>query len=271
MFNTQVLFVGADPEVFLVDKHGKPISVEGKLGGTKYAPKQMEGLPAGYFIQEDNVAAEYNIPPARTCKQFDESIFRGLKYIEKQAKKYGLAVSLVDALHFDKEQLATPQAQTLGCEPDYNAWTGDYNPKPRPPENLRTAAGHVHVSFERVSYANQISFVKAFDIFATVPSLLVTKPSERRSLYGRSGACRLKDYGVECRSPSNFWLGEQRYRQHIFNTVTFLGQTLPKANTLFWEDVDENAQLIQDTINTHNIDGALEIMDKFQVAPFPHG
>jgi Phage phiEco32-like COOH.NH2 ligase-type 2 len=269
MFSGKILALGADPEAFFLDKNGKPVSAEGLLGGSKHVPKPMEGLPQGFYIQEDNVSAEFNIPPATTVTQFDANIFKGLRYVKREARKHGLVVGLVDALHFSPEQLATRQAQTLGCEPDYNAWTDAYNPKPKPPESLRTAAGHVHISFDRVNYENQISIAKMFDIAVTIPSLLVTKPSERRSLYGKAGAVRLKDYGVECRALSNFWLDSSAYRKHIFNTVIDLPKLFAR-DSLLWDEIDSDADIIQNTINTHNIDDAINLMGKYQVGAFPN-
>ena len=77
--------LGADPEVFLVDKRGDPFSAEGIFGGTKAAPKPMDGLPEGYFIQEDNVAAEFNIPATGDPVVWARSLQRGMQYIKSVA------------------------------------------------------------------------------------------------------------------------------------------------------------------------------------------
>ena len=58
--------IGCDPEVF-VHNNSEHISVIGKIGGTKGNPIP---LPHGGGIQEDNLAVEFNTPPASTRKEF---------------------------------------------------------------------------------------------------------------------------------------------------------------------------------------------------------
>jgi len=62
--------LGADPEVFLQDKNNKFLSVIGKIGAGKFDPLQIEDMPKGFTLQEDNVALEFGIPPAATADEF---------------------------------------------------------------------------------------------------------------------------------------------------------------------------------------------------------
>jgi len=260
--------LGADPEVFLKDKDGKPYSAEGLFGGTKLAPVPM-GIGDGFFIQEDNVAAEYNIPPCSNARDFANSILRGLSYINKVAKRNNLQLALEAALNFDPTQLATPHAQMLGCEPDYNIWTLSINPRPVPPATLRTAAGHLHASWQTPDEDQKVALVRALDITLGVPSILVTKMNERRSLYGRAGAFRDKPYGVEYRTLDNFWLGSRKYAIHVFNQVI---ETMDQINTegaMFLDELEDRSEEIQATINNHDKDNAIKLMNYFQVQPFP--
>jgi len=263
--------VGADPEVFFLDAKNQPVSVEGLLGGTKEEPRQMTGLPIGFMIQEDNVAAEYNIPPAEREKDFSNSIIRGLKYVEKQAKKHKLKVSFESAMHFPFEQLATPHAQRLGCEPDFNVWSKELNPAPIPPRTLRTAAGHVHVSWRNPLTESAILFGRAMDLYLGIPSLLVTRQNERRKLYGKAGAVRLKDYGVEYRVLDNYWLPNEKQSAFIFSTCFHIANKLNNMQSFLDEELEFYGDEIQHTINTHDIDGALRLMKHFDVSAFPEG
>lgn len=268
MFKYNIIAVGADPEVFLKDTKGKFISSEGKIGGSKQKPLQMEGLTPGFNVQEDNVAAEYNIPPATSAVEFDSNIFRGLKYIQKVAKKQGLVVAIESAAHFDFEQLNTLHAQTLGCEPDWNVWTRDTNPTPTPPATLRTAAGHIHVSWKNPDVEHQFALGKALDLFLGIPSLLVTKKNPRRELYGKAGAVRFKPYGLEYRTLDNFWIGEKPYRQHVFNMVYYTADRLNKEHEFLVNALDDYSDEITSSINNHNVDQALSLIDKFGVPTF---
>jgi hypothetical protein len=261
--------VGADPEVFLLDKEGKPFSAEGLFGGTKHEPKPMEGLAPGFFIQEDNVSAEFNIPPAKEATDFAHSILRGLSYINKVAKSHSLKPVLASALHFDEKQLSTPHAQTLGCEPDYNIWSLSVNARPTPPATLRTAAGHVHVSWVEPDDDQRLAMVRALDVFLGVPSILSTKKNERRSLYGKAGAFRTKEYGVEYRTLDNFWLGRKDWCQFVFNGVKLAVSRINSNGDFLLEDLEEKAEDIQDTINNFNKDKAIRLMEHFNAVPFP--
>src|SRR5215216_2291715 len=73
------LSIGSDPEVFIADDDGIVRSVIGKLGGSKRYPRD---LGDGYFVQEDNVLAEYNIPPVGSMESFVEAINKGKKLIK---------------------------------------------------------------------------------------------------------------------------------------------------------------------------------------------
>jgi hypothetical protein len=261
--------VGADPEVFLKDAEGKPVSAEGLFGGSKHEPKPMEGLAPGFFIQEDNVSAEFNIPPAKEPTEFAHNILRGLSYVNKIAKSNKLKLVLESALHFDEKSLSTPHAQTLGCEPDYNIWTLSVNARPVPPVTLRTAAAHVHVSWLEPDDDQRLLMVRAMDVFLGVPSILTTKRNERRSLYGKAGAFRTKGYGVEYRTLDNFWLGRKDWCQFVFNGVKLAVTRINQASEFLLEDIEEKADDIQDTINNFNKDKALRLMEHFSVPCFP--
>lgn len=269
MFNHQFFGLGADPEVFLVHKNGHPQSAEGLLPGTKNAPAQMEGLPEGFMIQVDNVAAEYNVPPARTPEDFDRNIMLGLRGVHKYAAKLKLKVAIQDVMHFPPEQLNTPHAQTLGCEPDFNIWERDVNPRPAPPGDWRTAAGHVHIAWSKPDDASAIAVGCMADLFLGVPALLVTQPSLRRKLYGKAGAWRFKPYGGEYRSLPNFWIATSAYRKAVFRHVAEGFRRLHLEQDFLIEQMQEYSQEIQHTINTHDLDGALMLIEKFSLPTFP--
>ena len=87
------IFFGCDPEFFLKDKTGKFISAIGLVGGSKEEPKAIGN---GCFVQEDNVAVEFNIPPVnlyhgsiKDCVHTIQSNFQYVfNYINKTFSKY---------------------------------------------------------------------------------------------------------------------------------------------------------------------------------------
>lgn len=270
MIDTRFLTVGADPEVFFITKtkNKQPMSAEGLLGGDKFHPAQMEGLPEGFLIQEDNVTAEFNIPPARTPDEFAKNIFLGLRYVSRIAQKNKLKIAIEPELDFPKEQLMTKHCQTFGCNPDFNAWTQEENPTPAAPEFMRTAAGHVHFGWDKPSWADIVNLVKMFDLCVTVPSILVTEPNRRRQLYGKAGACRPKKYGVECRSADNFWLKKKAYMMILYHNMLNIISRYNHQPQYIADLLDDHEDLICDTINNHNRDMAEFLVNKFAISRF---
>lgn len=125
--------------------------------------------------------------------------------------------------------LAAPEeALELGCHPDCNAWTG----RPNPPPNLefdpflRTAAGHIHAGWTKDAELTDSQhiltcrdFVKQLDWYIGAWTVLKDPDVTRRSLYGKAGACRFKPYGVEYRTPSNFWIADTVMRKVVWNRL----------------------------------------------------
>lgn len=261
--------VGADPELFF-SKDGHPVSAEGFVPGTKDEPCPMRGLPEGFFIQLDNVSAEYNVPPATSDDEFAKSIQKGVKYIEKLGKKYGFDLLITPDAMFAPQYVNTPHALTLGCEPDYNVWTLDKNPRPKPPAEMRTAAGHVHVSWgPEVTPDLQVMVGRALDLYLGVPSILITEPNNRRQLYGKAGAVRYKPYGIEYRTLDNFWIKSPIHSRQVFANVAECIYRLSR-NPEMERYINLDGDVIQTAINDHNRDLAAELVDKYMVPKFAH-
>ena len=164
--------IGCDPEFFLLKK-GKPHSAIGLVGGTKEEPKPLR--KQGFSIQEDNVAVEFNIPPAYSHEEFIESIAYVMENLKKRLK--GFTPSEDSALEFEQEQLLHPKALEFGCEPDFNAWTKQMNPRPIAENHLlRSAGGHVHVGTKE----DPIEVIRAMDLFLGVPSIKIDSKGQRR-------------------------------------------------------------------------------------------
>ncbi|CCE60774.1 COOH.NH2 ligase [Pseudomonas phage tf] len=200
--------VGSDPELF-VGRDGNVLTAIGLIGGSKDSPL---AVPLG-ALQEDNVLLEYNIDPASSFEEFQRNILGVLEEGRSALAKHGLDVIRGLSSHiYDESTLmqAGEQAWVFGCEPDYNAWTKNVNEMPRDVHPfLRTAGGHLHIGFDHimpVTKAESRKVVKMCDLLLGLPSVLLDPDEERKQLYGKAGACRLKPYGPEYRTLSNFWL-----------------------------------------------------------------
>jgi Phage phiEco32-like COOH.NH2 ligase-type 2 len=251
-FNT----IGTDIEIFAVDKKGNHKSLCGLIGGTKDAPKQVEGLRGGFCVQEDNVSLEYNIPPTNRKDRWVEYNKVMIKTTVDLLKPYGFNISSDSSASFNAEELTHPNALVFGCEPDYNAWTRRENDKPRSEnELLRTAGGHIHVGTDM----DIVQGVKQMDLLLGVPSVLLddTESSRnRRKLYGKAGALRPKPYGFEYRTLSNFWVFSDTLMSWVFDQ-TYL------AVSRNYNITEEQGDMIQHTINTGDKDAARAIIESF--------
>lgn len=222
--------VGTDAEIFLKNAKGKHIASVGLFGGTKLEPLPFGTVP-GFAVQEDNVALEFNIPPAKTQEEFSKFIQIALDECTERAKKHGLIIDIAASAVFKPDQLQSMQAKVFGCEPDFDVWKMQDNPPPAcKNKQLRTAAAHIHIGAQ----LDFIALGRACDLFLGAPSIVLDPDQRRRQLYGRAGAVRRKPYGVEYRTLSNFWLTKHRdwvYNQ-VQNAVKFVkeGNYLPEGD-----------------------------------------
>lgn len=247
--------LGCDPELFLADATGKLMASCGLIGGTKAEPQPLP-LGPGYAVQEDNVAIEFNIPPASNAEEFQSSIKGTLKHLmERVDVMYGFKILNLSAVSFPKDQLESPAAQEFGCDPDYNAWTLKRNPKPKAEDEcLRSCGGHVHVGFENPRF-DKIKLIRAMDLFLGVPSTLMDKGHLRRSLYGKRGAFRDKSYGVEYRTLSNFWVFDDRLVKWVFDNTE---KAVNAVESQF--AVDDYKDSIQEAIDNNNHEAAMHLV-----------
>lgn len=211
--------LGCDPELFLADATGKLRASCGKIGGSKHAPQPLP-IGDGYCVQEDNVAIEFNIPPAANAKEFVSSIHKTLDFLTQGVKRmHNFHIVNMSAASFPKDELVDPAALEFGCDPDYNAWTLARNPRPKADdETLRSCGGHVHVGLEG-QVIDRIQLIRTMDLYLGVPSVLMDKGELRKKLYGKGGAFREKPYGVEYRTLSNFWVFDERLTQWVWNNT----------------------------------------------------
>lgn len=254
--------IGADPELFLVSNGDFKSSI-GLVGGSKFAPRPL-GERAGYFVQEDNVAVEFNIPPANTLAEFCDSIAYGVKKITEEVDKFGVKPEAIASALFPPTELASPAAQQFGCDPDFNAWKdGRRNPRPRAKsERLRSCGGHIHVGYPTSTNIDPLRAIQLMDLYLGVPSVLMDEDQQRRQLYGKAGSFRKTDYGFEYRTLSNFWLREPKltewaYTQTIraLNRAVKFGKRPEKGKDDYSEFMEryDLCDMIPKAINKSNV------------------
>lgn len=254
-----IIKLGADPEVFIFDKVlNRVISAEGLIGGTKEAPKKISKV--GHAIQEDNVMAEFNIPPALDAESFSRDIQLVLDYLNENVVPEGCEVLVKPSAVLDEMYLMSEQALRFGCDPDLNVWEREANSSPNSDTNLRTCGGHIHVGYNDIRTQTSEDIIKAMDLFLGVPSILMDTDTERRKMYGKAGACRFKNYGVEYRTLSNFWIKTDELRKWAFNNTILAIQAV--ENGVHFESYKTK---IVTCINTQDKELAKELISLFNI------
>lgn len=223
--------VGCDPEVFVKSvKTGRFVCGHGLIPGTKDVPFKI----ANGMVQVDGMAFEFGIDPAKNRDEFVNRVNAVLDTLRGMAPAY--TIEIVPVAQFTPAVLrnSPKEALELGCDPDYNAYTGKANPRPDGGAvNYRTGSGHVHIGWTKAPvdpfhpehFKACLLLAKQLDVYLGVPSLLWDKDKDRRRLYGRAGAFRPKSYGMEYRTPSNQWLKHDTIKAFVFDqTVRAVGE-----------------------------------------------
>lgn len=259
---------GCDPEVFIANtKTGAFVPAEGFVPGDK---KNPHPLPNG-MVQVDGFAAEFGIRPALTEDEFVGRIRDVLADVRRRIQRKGeYDVVVRTTAHFDKKTFdaASPASKELGCDPDYNAYTGKPNPRPNAEGVLyRTGGGHVHIGWPTKCtdplHAEHFEacriLTKQLDLYLGVPSLFWDGDVERRNLYGKAGALRAKPYGMEYRTLSNAWLKHDLLIRFVFQNTNTAIRRLLDGHLDFYD------QPVEDTINNSRKYMAKILMERFGI------
>jgi len=247
--NKLEISLGCDPEVFLGNysvKGGSIIPACGLIGGTKKNPLKIEGTET--FIQEDGVAVEFNTPavtgdPGDFIEQVHDSYADVERFVRNKDANFFLKTA---AYHkFNKSDLLSAQATTLGCDPDLLAHERGRTRVPPTIEelgNYRCTGGHVHVGYDKdTSGVPGYAMIQLIEAGAYYPCFLGSdNQGVRRQFYGLPGLYREKNYGVEYRTPSSYWMysgpGED-FVFSLFKIARWVANHRTEAQSL-WSDLD---------------------------------
>ena len=246
--------LGSDPEFFLFNTETEHVvSAHNIIQGTKQEPFPIKKLG---FLQVDGVACEVNTVPALTAPEFSKNLTQILSALSKHVKKNNpkLNVIISSTVTFEKDYFKNlpENVKVLGCDPDYNAYTGEMTELPKNHTTSRSAGGHLHIGwlhntdviletqiFNPEHLSDCCNVVKQLDAVFIVLSHIWDKDNERRNSYGQKGTFRPKPFGVEYRTLSNQWTVSTEMMQWIFKTVEHCVILLSQNTKIF--DPQKNA------------------------------
>lgn len=234
--------VGCDPEFFVRNPNsGNFIPAWGMIEGTKAEPKKVDKGA----VQVDGFALEINIDPASTEEEFVANILTVSKQLKEMVPGYKIIIAPYATFKQEDCDQLPKEAWVVGCDPDYNAYTGLQNQVLAGLAGLtRYGAGHVHAGWSKnedvtdpVHFADCRTMVKQLDHTVGLPSLFWDTSEDRRRTYGRPGNFRPKPYGCEYRTPSNQWLKDVDHMKFVFRQTVLAYDMLMKG-----EDLDKKYQ-----------------------------
>lgn len=234
MTKPQIL-VGCDPEVF-VKRDGVFVSAHGLIPGNKENPHKVDGGA----VQVDGMALEFNINPAASQQEFVTNVKQVYAIMRSMCPGYDVVATPVADFALDYIASQPAEARELGCDPDYDAYTGTANVKPNNMLPMRTASGHVHLGWtngadpETLEHDEQCRMAaKQMDVFLGLTSLFYDDDQRRREMYGKPGCYRRKSYGVEYRTLSNAWLKSDNLMAWVYRAATAGMERLMSGDALF--------------------------------------
>jgi hypothetical protein len=266
---------GSDFEIGVENiKERKIIPVCGLIGGTKDFPRDIGNH---CHAQEDNVMAEFNIPPVKTKEEWLDFTNYCCAEGNRILGKTGNRLQVLSSHHYEKEELASKQAATFGCSPSVDAYTGNLRCPKSKNTTLRTCGYHIHVGFPRrckktknpFNMDRQRKIAKYFDLFVGIPSIILDPDNERRVLYGKAGDFRNKVLPDEQRTNVFEYrsLGGNLLKyEDLVNWVLYATKHVVKAfNTNFKLPEDD---LLKNTINNSDKKQAEKIINSYNI-PMP--
>lgn len=213
-----------DVEMFFTSEKGNVVGSERVLpmGGLSTGDGKFAIDGVQYEIQPKPEPCRANlINNISSCfKSLQENV------LKTSPDKYKVSFDSVMDVSPEELEVLCPESRVFGCAPSLNHYRkSESKIRVNPSIYLkRSAGGHIHLSSSSVfncewdSYGYSIdeTLKKRTDVLVPVLDIVVANTcvlidrdesnKERRKVYGKPGEFRVKPYGLEYRSLSNFWL-----------------------------------------------------------------
>lgn len=192
--------IGADPELFFVKD-------DEVVPSNEVVPVDGDDP----LVIRDGFQGELNPTPDGCRQAVGISIRKALLEAEGFAKRTGSTISFkIGHIITDEVWKRTPLGlRRFGCNPTENVHETKFKRVTGTRERFRSAGGHIHVSLMAKNKKKLPELIALMDIVVGNTCVLIDRDPDnarRRRHYGRAGEHRVKEYGVEYRVLSNFWL-----------------------------------------------------------------
>lgn len=261
------ILIGTDVE-YAVVKDGNIVSGIGYVGGEKHSPLILDE-EYGLTRTEDNVLFEAQCPPVQSLEDW---IFINRRMREKGNEllsQYGMSLLAMSSHIYPDSELEHPKAREFGCSASQCAWTEDtmYTCGPEEAGNLRSSGFHAHIgTTSDITEKDFYDLMKCCDVFLGVPSVLIDLDTERRKLYGKAGECRIRVIGeyivMEYRTLGGNMLASDELIAWVYTNLMKAIEYFETGDMGLIEDLGE---VIENTINTCDVNKALELCNIFDV------
>lgn len=221
---------GCDPELMLKDGD----TYISAINVVPASPEHRLEIQ-GHEFYYDNVLAEFAMKPATSKKEALDNLRECLElYVEvvNPCKLVAQAYQAYPDNIWDKLDPDTkePIAATAGCAVDRCGYLVKNMESPKDiiqKSTDRSGGGHVHLGDDRLLRDYGLYLAPSavlMDLFIGIPSLFLDKDptsAQRRRIYGQAGRFRICDYGMEYRTPGNFWLTSPKLAGLMYDLCEF--------------------------------------------------
>jgi hypothetical protein len=267
---TAKVVFGTDPEVFVRDIDGGQV-----VGSERFLPPEGLALKPSLTlfqhdknevirVTRDGVQVELHPPATESRQWLCQEVATAMNLLVthlKQGQRYRLHFRQVVEVSRSELDNLSKESRQLGCQPSYN-WYEPLRDLGVDPATYtkRSAAGHLHFGLpkELLGYRDQLP--PLFDILIGNTSVLLDRDPDarvRREVYGRAGEFRLPDYGIEYRTPSNFWFRSSKLLSLLLGLGRMAVFCLDTQMSEEWDAVDA----LLDEVNIGDIQKAINESD----------
>jgi hypothetical protein len=107
--------------------------------------------------------------------------------------------------------------------------------------------------------------VRKMDLFLSVPLVLMDDGFQRKAIYGKAGAFRKKPYGVEYRTPSNWWCAPGETEEERQKRCEWVWRNTEKALHFDEAFMDDDGDNIIKCINNNDKVMAKELINAYEL------